>query len=259
MTKLANNLSEISAEMLLTYLYPELAGKWIPRHAGTFYRNYNSDVMALYEEEPTVVLSRDGFLQLLPKGLLTTDDKEKSDTDAEQQQRIRLLQDAFLPFDTYWFNRKIQVELQISDMLRTKLEYLLKEYFYFDLSAEANAYVRQAAALLPFVKNKRGDFHFIEELLSTLIHCETEMTVGRYSNSDTTKSWLPKVNFNLMIGGLSAGEYRSIQSDLEPLYAFIREWLVPMEVVCYFNIKEYGWPQHIDERLTMDYNTKLRE
>lgn len=255
-----NNLSEISAEMLLGYFYPELVGQWKAHHMGTFYRNYNRDVLDLYEEEHTVVLSRDGFLQLLPKGLLTTEDKAKSDksrTTSDQQRRISMLQDAFLPFDTYWFNKKLQVELQISDMLRSKLEYLLKEYFDFDLSAQTNFYVQQAAVLLPFVKNKRGDFHFIEELLSTLVHCKTEMTVGRYSDSDTNVSWLPKVNFNLFVKGLSAAEYRSMQSNLEPLYSFIREWLVPMEVVCYFNIKEYGWPQHVGERLTLNYNTEL--
>ena len=138
-----NNLSEISAEMLLGYFYPELVGQWKAHHMGTFYRNYNRDVLDLYEEEHTVVLSRDGFLQLLPKGLLTTEDKAKSDksrTTSDQQRRISMLQDAFLPFDTYWFNKKLQVELQISDMLRSKLEYLLKEYFDFDLSAQTNFY-----------------------------------------------------------------------------------------------------------------------
>lgn len=248
--------------MLLGYFYPELAGQWKARHAGTFYRNYNRDVLAIYEEEQTVVLSRDGFLQLLPKGLLTVEDEAKHTNafhDTEHQRRIHLLQDAFLPFDTYWFNRRIQLELQISDMLRSKLDFLLKEYFGFDLSVETNHYVRQAAVLLPFVRNKRGDFGFIQELLSMLVHCKTEMTVGRYSDTDTTVSWLPKVTFSLLIEGLSSEEYRQKQHDLEPLYAFIREWLVPMEVVCYFDIREYGQPQHVNKRLTLNYNTELNK
>lgn len=255
------NISEISAEMLLGHLYPELAGQWKARYAGTFYRNYNRDVLEVYEDEPTVVLSRDGFLQLLPKGLLTTEEdawraREQAD---QEQQRIHLLQDAFLPFDTYWFNRKLQVELQVSEMLCTKLDYLLKTYFGFDMAAEPNAYVRQAAVLLPFVRNKRGDFSFIQELLSTLVHCRTEMTVGRYSNTDTTVSWVPKVQLDLLVEGLSAEEYCRLQKELAPLYAFIREWLVPMEVVCFFGIREHGAHQRVDERLTLNYNTELNE
>lgn len=257
-----NNLSEISAEMLLGYFYPELTGKWKARHAGTFYRNYNRDALAVYEEEPTVVLSRDGFLQLLPKGLLTTADEAKNAnrrSDNEHQQRMHLLQDAFLPFDTYWFNRKVQVELKTSEMLFTKLDYLLKVYFDFDLAAETNAYVRQAATLLPFVKNKRGDFGFIRELLSTLVHCETTLTVGRYSHTDSTVSWLPKVRFELLIDGLSTEDYRQLQHELDPLYSFIREWLVPIEVVCQFEIKEHGHAQHVADRLTLNYNTELNQ
>ncbi|MBO4665803.1 MAG: hypothetical protein J5612_02910 [Paludibacteraceae bacterium] len=139
------NISEISAELLLTYLYPELTGKWLPRHAGTFYRNYNSDVMAVYKDEPTVVLSRDGFLQLLPQGLLA----------GENTGQMKLLKDAFLPIDAYWFNAKLQAEVQVSQILQDKLNYILNEYFEFDLSAETNPYVRQAAVLLPFVRSQR--------------------------------------------------------------------------------------------------------
>lgn len=247
--------------MLLGYFYPELAGQWKARHVGTFYRNYNRDVLAIYEDEPTVVLSRDGFLQLLPKGLLTTDKDAKlsNEQEPQEQQRIKLLQDAFLPFDAYWFNRKVQVELQVSEMLRTKIDYLLKVYFGFDMDAETNIYVRQAAVLLPFVRNKRGDFNFIQELLSTLLHCSTEMSVGRYSDFDTTMSWLPEVRFSLMIDGLSSEEYRKLQNDLAPLYAFIREWLIPVEVICLFDIKEHYQPQRVNERLTLNYNTELNE
>ena len=67
---LDNNLSEISAEMLLNYLYPDLADRWIVQAEGTFYRNYNSDLLAYDDEAAVVQLSRDSFNQLLPQGLL---------------------------------------------------------------------------------------------------------------------------------------------------------------------------------------------
>ena len=40
---------EISAEMLLGHLYPELELLWTVRHRGTFYRNYSHDVMDIDE------------------------------------------------------------------------------------------------------------------------------------------------------------------------------------------------------------------
>ena len=40
---------EISAEMLLGHLYPELELLWTVRHRGTFYRNYSPDVMDILQ------------------------------------------------------------------------------------------------------------------------------------------------------------------------------------------------------------------
>ena len=240
------NISEISAELLLNYLYPELTGKWMARHAGTFYRNYNSDVMALYPDEPTVILSRDGFLKLLPAGLLRGEDKE----------HISLLRDAFLPIDAYWFNTKLQIELQVSQLLQAKLDFVLREYFGFDLAAQTNPYLRQTAVLLPFVRSKRGDFAFIRELIGALVHCPVEMKTGRYSSTDSTVAWLPKVRWNLYIPNLNNEQYNTLAQDLKPLFDFIREWLIPAEVQCEFELKES--PRSLNNALTLNYNTKLK-
>ena len=43
-----DRIPEIRAEMLLNYLYPELATKWMVSDKGSFYRNYNDDIMSLY-------------------------------------------------------------------------------------------------------------------------------------------------------------------------------------------------------------------
>lgn len=244
--KLNYNLSEISAELLLGYLYPELTGQWIARHAGTFYRNYNSDVMAVYEDEPTVVLSRDGFLQLLPQGLFAGESKE----------RMQVLKDAFLPFDAYWFNTKLQVELQVSQLLTAKLDYILKEYFQFDLQAQTNTYVRKAAVILPYVRSKRGDFAFIRELLGALVRYPVTMTIGQYSDEDTTVAPFPQVRYHIHIPDLTTEQYNQWAKELQPLYDFIRQWLVPMEVVTSFEINE-NQPRTVGQALTLNYNTHL--
>ena len=246
--RMVNGIPEISAELLLTYLYPELTGQWMAHHAGTFYRNYNSDVMALYPEEPTVVLSRDGFLKLLPAGLFSGEDK----------QRMKLLRDAFLPPDAYWFNTRLQLELQVSQTLLSKLNYILEEFFGVNLAAQTNPYIRQIAVMLPFVRSKRGDMAFIRDILSSLLHCPVEMQTGRYSDTDTTVVWLPKMRYRLMIPSLTSEQYRQLMQDLQPLFDFIREWLVPAEIRCEFAIKD-ARPHAVGNTAVLDYNTQLTD
>ena len=241
-----HTIPEISAELLLTYLYPELTGKWMPRHVGTFYRNYNSDVMALYPDEPTVVLSRDGFLKLLPGGLFNGEDKEQ----------MKLLRDAFLPIDAYWFNTKLEVELQVSQLLQSKLSYILREYFQYDLEAQTNPLVRKAAVMLPYVRSKRGNFAFIRDMLASLLKCPVDMETGRYSDTDTTVAWIPKLRYNMQIPDLTPGQYRQVYEEVQPLFDFIREWLVPAEIHCEFEIKEP--PRTLSHSLTLNYNSKLK-
>ena len=243
-----NNISEISAELLLTYLYPELTGKWMPHHAGTFYRNYNSDVMALYPDEPTVVLSRDGFLKLLPSGLF----------DGEDKQQMKVLQDAFLPLDAYWFNTKLQLEIRVSQLLQSKLSFVLREYFQFDLENQTDPLVRKAAVMLPFVRSKRGDFAFVRDMLAALVHCPVEMETGRYSDTDTTVAWIPKIRYKLLIPDLTPEQFRQLYEDLQPLFAFIREWFIPAEIHCELDIKD-ACPHTVGNALVLYYNTQLND
>ena len=67
-------IPEIGAEMLLCCLYPELEERWTVHPEGTFFRNYNRDVLSLDPEEAQVWLSRDGLLSLLPQGLLSSEE-----------------------------------------------------------------------------------------------------------------------------------------------------------------------------------------
>ena len=45
------NLYDISAEFLLNYLYPDRMDQWEVDCAGTFYRNYSEDILAIDEEK----------------------------------------------------------------------------------------------------------------------------------------------------------------------------------------------------------------
>ena len=260
---MTTEIPEIGAEMLLHYLYPELEDRWTAHHDGTFYRNYSRDVMDISPEETTVWLSRDSFLELLPQGLfaqedyLKTGDKQEKHKELEQQRRI--LSEAFLPFDSFAFRRSLQVERQVSELLNDKLAFLLKTYFGFDLAAEENPYVREFAVLLPYVRQWRGDFGLIRNLLSAVFHCEVTMQERRYSQTDSTRQWLPVIRFELLIPDLSAQEFQAMSQEIQPLTDFLSEWFMPMEVRLEIRIKQHRVSPQVNSQLTLDYNAEFPE
>ena len=254
-------IPEIGAEMLLNYLYPELEDRWIAHHDGAFYRNYNRDVMELSPEENTVWLSRDGFLDLLPQGLLSREDFLKTGDIQEKHKELerqrRILSEAFLPFDTLAFRRRLKLERSVSELLEGKLSYVLKTYFGFHLDQEENPYVREFAVLLPYVRQWRGDFGLLKNLLSAVFHCGVALKEGRYSETDSTREWLPVVRYELLVPGLSAPQFQALHAQVKPLEAFLSEWFIPMEVRLELVLKEHPASSPLNARLTLDYNTEL--
>ena len=232
------NISQIRAEVLLNYLYPEMSGKWMVQGKGTFYRNYNQDVLSVYEKEDKVLLSRDGFLRLLPEGLLTRDDDLRGEDFSEKYKEL---------------------EWRREELLDQKLTYLLKEYFNFDIEAEQNDLVKEAAVILPFVSRWRGNLGLVGNILGALMHCEVETIKGRYSPIDTTRLWLPQVTYKLLIPGLTPATYQELAKSLEPLTAFLKEWLIPFDVRCVIEIKQHMVPQKPDGGMTLNYNTELNQ
>ncbi len=257
---LTNDISEIRAEVLLNYLYPELEDRWRAHYDGAFYRNYNRDALYVNTDTAEVSLARDGFLRLLPQGLLSnTDELRKGNNQGSTEElewRIHMLSEAFVPFDSYVFHNKLNIERQVSELLDDKLAYVLREYFGYDIKQETSPLVRDAAVLLPYVSWWRGDFGFIKNLLRSLIHCDVVMTEGRYSHLDTTVCWLPKVRYELLISGLTPEEYRQRNEEIQPLRDFLIEWFIPFDVVCEILIKEHPTVQNPAGSLTLDYNTE---
>ena len=95
---LTNDISEIRAEVLLNYLYPELEDRWRAHYDGAFYRNYNRDALYVNTDTAEVSLARDGFLRLLPQGLLSnTDELRKGNNQGSTEElewRIHMLSEA---------------------------------------------------------------------------------------------------------------------------------------------------------------------
>ena len=256
---MVNNLSEISAEMLVNYLYPELSDRWTVQAEGTFYRNYNCDVLDWNTDTAEIQLSRDSFIQLLPQGLLyrvEKDGKDRKVNSEELKSRKRLLLDMFQPFDTFSFRSRLALERQVSSLLETRLEHILSRYFGFDLAAEQNPYIRETAVLLPFVSHLRGNLYFVRDLLSSLFRCEVQLTIGRYSETDNTRSWLPMVRYEMSMPDLTPEQYHSLMDDVRPFCDFVREWLMPVETVCFIEPK---WKDAgLSAAPVLDYNTRLK-
>jgi len=257
-----NNVSEASAEMLLNYLYPEMDRKWIAHGEGSFYRNYNNDLLDFDDETMEAWVARDTFLNLLPQGVINNDNDLRGEDSAEKfkkiQRRVRLLNEAFLPIDTTAFRQRLYVERQVSELLQNKLSYVLNEYFGINLDEVESPLVKEAALMLPYVSRKRGDFGLVGALLGALLHCKVQIMTGRYSQTDTTLRWLPRVRYELLIPGLSPEEFRTLNTEVQPLRDFICEWFIPFEVKCDILIKEHHSDQQVNTRLTLGYNMELK-
>lgn len=255
------NIPEISAEMLLNFLYPELEERWIVRNEGTFYRNYNNDTLDVSEEKGEVSLARDGFLKLLPSAMISHDDElQKGDIKEkhkEIERRKLILKEAFIPFDSISFRRKLRIEREISDLLKNKLNYILLTYFGINYKKLENPYVKEWSTLLPYIRNRRGDFGLIKEILKSQFECKVNVYTGRYSHTDSTKKWLPLVRYELIKEKLNNKEFNELQKKIETLRDFLAEWFIPAEMKCEIFVKDHKANLVLDNNLTLDYNTQF--
>lgn len=258
----ASNMSEISAEMLLNFLYPEEVDQWVVKDKGTFYRNYTPDVLSVDKKNHYVALSRDGFVKLLPQGLITIDNELKGDDFYDKyvalSKRKQLLQEIFKPIDSFTFRRRLYIESKVSQLLNDKATYLLKKFYNFDLQQEMNPYVKTLATLLPYISKLRANYGLVKDLLQILIGCDVEMHTGRYSEKDDTRCWLPWLKYDLLIEDLTNPQYNLLCQDIMELELFVNEWFMPFDVKCSLRIKQHAYPCKVEENLTLDYNTELK-
>lgn len=255
--------NEISAELLLNLLYPDRKDKWIVKNKGTFYRNYSADVLSIDEVFNEVELSRDGYLKLLPQGLIALDDELKgsgfSDKYEDNARRQHVLREAFAPFDTFAFRRRLNIEEKLSELLNSKIDYLLQTFFHYDRSAEINPYIKTLAVTLPYIHQLRANFPLVKQFLQHIFDCEVEMQTSRYGDEDDTRHWLPWLRYNIYVDHLSSEQYRALQPQVQELEAFVQEWYMPFDIKCSLRIKHHPDTFPLDHQLTLDYNTMVSE
>ena len=254
---------DISAEFLLNYLFPDYKDQWQAECAGTFYRNYSADILSLEEDKRTVRLSRDGFLRLLPQGIIATENALKGKNFEQKYEQLKkkeeLLKDLFKPVDTLNFRFRLHIEKETSQVSSKKLNLLLKYYFGYELEKEENPYIRKTAPLLLLVSHLRADFGFLHTLLKSLFGCPVEMTTSRYTWDEGNEYSQPAITFQLIVPDLTTEAYNQLKLDVDPFADFIREWFIPFDTHCTIAIKDHEHPFVLGDTLTLDYNTETYE
>ena len=255
---------EISAEMLLGYLYPEKEYQWKVSCKGSFYRNYSSDSMSVDPDAACVELARDGFLKYLPDGLLADVEdlrklRDKSGAYEEIKRRRNLLTDAFSPLDNFNFRERLHLEKQVSSILYDKVKIILQDYFGINPDGEKDPLVRKLMMWLPFISDYRGDLHFVKMLLKKLLECEVELDLShRFSESDSSRVWLPEARYTAVIPGLDVEGFRGNLERFSPLVTFIREWFIPFDVNFVLDIRPHGSSERGAWEEILDYNCELQ-
>lgn len=244
-------VKDIKAEFLLNYLYPELRHEWSTVMRGTFYRNYSDDIIRMDMDTKYLELSRDGFLQLLPSGLLSPENERTSNEKVHR--RVELLKEAFAPIDTFRFNSSMNIERNVAELLDEEQSYILKEFFDYDPDADTNDYCRQAATLLPYSSRLRGDIHFVRNMIKAITGHEVKMKQTAWSDTDNSRHWMPKVRYDVMIDGLTPELYRQEMDKLQPLAEMITDRFLPFDMVVEIGIKGDN-----KNRKVMNYNTRIR-
>lgn len=247
--------------MLLNSLYPEHDKHWIVTANGTFYRNYNSDIMSLNAETGQVSLARDGLLNLLPDELISPPDELRGKGFEQNRDKMlwrqTLLREAFAPLDTVQFAHSMNIEREVSKLLSERDEYILSKFFGISIDETTDPLVRKAASLLPRVSSLRGDLGMVRELLSVLLRCPVEMDLShRYSETCSDRNWMPMVWYYIIKPGLDAEAYREETAALAPLVDFVREWLIPCDLVLRIEYREHRDDNCDTRQVVLDYNTQ---
>ena len=254
------NISEIRAEVLLNHLYPEKTDHWIVRDKGTFYRNYSSDILQLDDKQSQVSLSRDGYLRLLPQGLINTEDELKKGEFSvkyeELSKRKKILEELFVPFDSWNFRDSIHNEDELSELLENKLNIILNKYYGVDFKEETNPYVREMFHLLPIVSRLRGNFSRICDVLTVLLQYKVTMELSCYNWTDKASDSQPMISYKVWVPSLTKEGYMALEKDIEGLYHFIVEWLIPFDTRCTIELKAEK-TSSLNNNMLLNYNTKL--
>ncbi|MEE0990851.1 MAG: hypothetical protein UIC45_05995 [Paludibacteraceae bacterium] len=254
------NISEIRAEVLLNHLYPEKTESWIARDKGAFYRNYSDDILHLEEKKNQISLSRDGFLKLLPQGMISAEDELRGKDFPGKYEalslRKKLLEELFVPFDSWHLRDSIHNEEDLAELLENKLNVILKTFYGVEIDEEQNPYVKEMMKLLPQASHIRGNFHKIGDLLNVILKHKVTTHISCYNWSDKSMDTQPMITYKVWIPKLTNEEYSNLQKSIEQLVGFISQWFIPFDTRCVIELKT-NQRASLNSEMLLNYNTRL--
>ena len=241
--------------MLLSVHFPEV-DHWNATYGSFFTRNYSGDLKSVYPDTQAVALSRNGIYDVLPEKMFFDVDelryKEPRDFAQhlgeiyEEEKNIKAY---FMPFDSYFFNQSVRLHKVVGHMVDNKTGLLLKTLFDYHIEEEKNPYVKLLAPVLLNVTELRGNFGILANVLAVILDCKVDY---RLQHQDV-------VLFTIHKRGLSSKEYLAFMKDLKPLFDFVENWFVPMEMDCVYKVKDYhqAFVLSTERPLVLDYNTQI--
>lgn len=246
-------INQINAEMLLNFLYPELQDEWVVQCRGTFFRNYNADTLDIDAKNKKVNLARDGLLKLLPQEFISPE--KEAEKDERLRRRIAILTEAFVPIDSILFRNSMKIEKSVTGMLERKTSIVLTQVFGIDYDSIRNPMVKDAALLLPYVRESRGDVNCVKKMLETVTSCPVELKLGRWSETDNSKTWLPLVHYYVVCDGLSGKDYLREMDSIRELQDFVMEHWMPAETVLKIDLITHNVDS---DKIILNYSAELR-
>ncbi|MBR6879296.1 MAG: hypothetical protein IKM95_07975 [Bacteroidales bacterium] len=249
------SFEELSAELLLSVFFPDIK-EWTVNYGSFFSRNYSGDLKSCDPNAKTISISRNGLYDILPEKLFFDPEELRNRESRDFSLRIneiyeeeRSIQKYFQPFDSFFFNRSLNIHMNAQRMIEEEPALLLKLFFNYDLQAETNPYVRTMAPLLLNITQLRGDFDCLTQMLAEVIGCKVDYS---FPSQDMIQFIVHKLDLNQK-------EYLAFNDQLKPLFAFVVEWFIPMQMDCVFKVKDYQHRFVLSEEkpLVLDYNTQL--
>lgn len=251
--------SNIRAEVLLNYLYPEIGEEWIVENLGLFYRNYQEDLISVDTKSRQISLARSSFLKLLPAGMVSNEKTNSRDPESRDAERrnIRQLSEIFKPVDSYSFRRSLDNESFLAESYEKRVEHLLRQIYRYDLETEKSELVKRFAPLILLRERIKGDMGLIRDLLREFLELEVNMSFDTFRDNDWSEIMLTRVVYTVVVEGLSQDRYRLKGEELTPLFDFVREWFIPLEIVAEFKIHDTTLESNVRKDGLLGYNLKL--
>ena len=259
------NLHNISAEMLLDTLYPQLEEEgWTVKSSGAFYRNYNEDMMSMDEENKVGELSRNSLLHVLPQGVFADEEDLRNMSDPKAKlESVHInrnrMKDFFVPFNTYDLYLRLKVEREVSDLLSRKLEFVQKAFFGYFIDKEKNPLIREAAQVLPYAPFYRGDIEFVKQVISSVMECDVTVSNEQWRDDLTAHDFLTKIMFTVYLPPIPIEEYENRLHQIQELNNWIAYWFLPIEVVSEIVFASEQKMDEVGSTTLLNYNSYLKD